>query len=86
MVGYDEGSDITASYWDTEASGQSSSYVGVGKTTAELQSPIGYGGIYADWNLDLDDNGEADDPWDFGNAVQYPVLPYGGLDVAGQRR
>ena len=86
LVGYDEGSDITASYWDTEASGQSGSYGGAGKTTAELQSPTGYEGIYEDWNLDLDDNGEADDPWDFGNAVQYPVLQYGGLDVAGQRR
>ena len=85
LVGYQEGGDITASYWDTETTGQVGSYGGVGKTTAELQSPAGYTGIYAEWNLDLDDDGNSDDPWDFGDAGQYPVLKYGGLDAAGQR-
>ena len=37
-------------YWDTETSGQSDSAAGAGKTTAELQSPIGYTGAYGDWN------------------------------------
>ena len=86
LVGYDEGGDITASYWDTETSGQAGSYGGVGKTTAELQSPVGYTGIYAGWNLDLDRDDTADDPWEFGNSRQYPALQYGGLDVAAQRR
>ena len=86
LVGYDEGSEITASYWDTETSGQAGSYGGVGKTTAELQSPVGYTGIYAGWNLDLDRDDAADDPWEFGNSRQYPALQYGGLDVAAQRR
>ena len=86
LVGYAEGSDIAASYWDTQASGQGSSYGGVGQTTAELQSPTGYAGIYAGWNLDLDGDGEGDEPWDFGGAGQYPVLQYGGLDVGAQRR
>jgi hypothetical protein len=65
---------VTNSYWDTEATGQSNSVRGTGKTTAELQSPTGYAGIYADWNLDLDGDGVADDPWDFGRASQYPAL------------
>ena len=56
-----------------------------GKTTSELQTPTGYTGIYADWNLDLDDaddDGDAttgtDDPWDFGSATDYPTLRYAG--------
>ena len=77
------GGTITASYYDLEVSGQADA---VGKTrgsgtseargesTAALQSPTGYTGIYADWNLDLDGDGNADDPWDFGTASQYPAL------------
>ncbi len=86
LVGYDEGGDITASYWDTQASGQVGSYGGVGKPTAELQLPAGYTGIYAEWNLDLDGDNIADDPWDFGNSHQYPALKYRGMDVERQRQ
>ena len=39
-----------------------------GKTTAELQAPTGYTGIYEYWNL------FGDDLWDFGASNQYPVL------------
>ena len=76
LVGYDEGGEITASYWDTQASGQAGSYGGVGKTTAELRSPTTNSGIYADWDASV---------WDFGDSRQYPVLKYGGMDVAAQR-
>ena len=62
------------SYWDTDSSGQSDSAGGTGKTTGELQTPNGYTGIYADWNADLDADGNADDPWDFGTCIQYPVI------------
>ena len=51
---------VTASYWDTETSGQTAG-VGdgdaagaQGRTTAQLQSPIGYTGIYSTWDEDLD--------------------------------
>ena len=59
------GGAISASYWDVETSGQSTS-VGIyissdgvlggveGKTTTQLQAPTGYSGIYADWNIDFD--------------------------------
>ena len=73
------------SYWDTVTSGQATSVQGVGKTTAELQSPTGYAGIYANWNVDLDGDGSDDDPWDFGTSCQYPVLKYGGLNPSDQR-
>ena len=69
------------SYWDTDTSGQSSSDGGVGKTTAELQSPLEYFGIYAEWEVDVDDaDGDGDPatggdaPWDFGGDLQYPAL------------
>ena len=84
LVGYGNGSPtITASYWDTVASGQSESHAGAGKTTAQLQSPTGYSGIYANWNVDLDGDGNGDDPWAFGTASQYPVLK--SLGVTKQR-
>ena len=68
------GGTTTASYWDTETSGRTTSAGGEGKTTSELQSPTGYTGIYADWNVDLNGDGTGDDPWDFGTSRQHPAL------------
>ena len=72
---------VTSCYWDTETSEQSDSDGGEGKTTAELQSPTGYTGAYADWNVDLDGDGSGDDPWIFGSATEYPVLNLETLDI-----
>ena len=82
-----KGITITASYWDTQTSGQATGVgdgdpTGVqGRTTAQLQSPIGYTGIYSTWNADLDnadgDSNSAtgsDDFWDLGTSSQYPAL------------
>ena len=75
LVGEDSVSGtITASYWDTTTSGQATGDGGAGQSTAALQAPTGYSGIYADWNVDVDGNGTPDDPWDLGTASQYPVL------------
>ena len=68
-------------YWDTETSGLSDSDGGSGKTTNELQSPTGYAGSYADWDVDLDGDGSRDDPWIFGSATDYPVLNLGTLEI-----
>ena len=78
--------NITNNYWDTSTSGQSTSAGGsgvVGKTTRELQTVTSYTGIYANWNTNLDGDtstGEPttgnDDPWAFGNKMQYPMLDY----------
>lgn len=76
LVGDNSLGDITASYWNTETSGQSDSSGGAGLTTAELQSPRLAKGIYATWNLAW---------WDFGTSWQYPVLKYLGMEVAAQR-
>ena len=81
---------VTASYWDTLASGQGASALGIGTSTEALQMPTTYGGLYAAWNVDVDGStmtgvGGNDDPWDFGTSMQYPVLQYGGFSVARQR-
>ena len=57
-----------------------------------MQAPTGYTGIYANWNVDVD-NADTDDnittggdnPWHFGTASQYPILQYGRDAVAIQR-
>ena len=78
-----DSASITASYCDTQATGKSSC---IGETngpgtislsavaTAALQTPTGYTGIYANWNLDLDSDFELDHPWNFGTTTTYPVL------------
>ena len=73
LVGLDLRTErLSASYWDIRTSGHS---IGPGgRTTTELQTPTDYGGIYQTWNLDLDGDTEADNPWDFGTSAQYPAL------------
>ena len=79
LVGLNQGGAITDSYWNTDIFGAGTD--GEGRTTAQLQSPTGYTGIYRDWNADLDnadrnddDATGADDFWDFGTSSQYPAL------------
>ncbi len=66
--------NATNSYWDTQTSGRSSGGGGTGKTTAELQTPTGYTGIYANWKVDVDGDKTADDLWEFGSDNEYPTL------------
>ena len=76
MVGRTAGaSRVSDSYWDAgESYGWHSYSRGTGKSTAELQAPTDYTGIYANWNVDLDGDGNADDPWSFGTSSEYPSL------------
>ena len=75
---------ISNSYYDTSTSGCvtggsdgcTTSDGGTGKTTRQLQTPTGYSGIYANWNANLDGVTGNDDPWTFGNKMQYPMLDY----------
>ena len=69
------GGTITASYWDTRTSGHPAGSHGLGKTTAELQAPTGYSGIYETWDLNGDD--VPDSPWDLGSATQHLALAAG---------
>ena len=87
LIGQATAGAVTASYWDTSTSGQSTSAGGsgvVGKTTRELQTPTGYTGIYANWNTNLDSVTGNDDPWTFGNKMQYPMLDYKGMSTDPQ--
>ena len=87
LVGWHSSGAYSDTYWDTQTSGQTNAFERgdaenvQGKTTAELQSPTGYTGIYQTWNADLDDADAddnaatgVDDPWHFGTSSQYPVL------------
>ena len=90
---------VSNSYWDTSTSGCvtggsdgcTTSAGGTGKTTRQLQSVTSYTGIYANWNIDLD-NADADNdattgkdnPWTFGNKMQYPMLDYKGMSTDPQ--
>ena len=74
---------VTAGYWDTDTSGLQTGAAGRGLTTAALQGPTAYGGLYAAWNVDADGDGVLDGPWHFGTSAQYPVLY---LDVDGDGR
>ena len=73
-------STVTASYWDTTTSRRTTGSGGQGRTTAQLQTPTGYTGIYAHWNVDLDGDTTGDSPWHFGTDSQHPVL---AVDVNG---
>ena len=94
LIGQVTAGSVTASYWDTSTSGLTTSAGGsgvVGKTTRQLQTPTGYNGIYANWNTNLDGDtttGEAttgnDNPWTFGNKMQYPMLDYDGMSTTPQ--
>ena len=72
FVGENTGA-FAASYWDAEASGLAEgvgygpSAGAEGKTTAELQSPTDYTGVYAAWRRE-------GSPWDFGSPGDYPRL------------
>ena len=87
LIGQVSAGSVTASYWDTSTSGQTTSAGGsgvTGKTTRQLQTPTGYNGIYANWNTNLDGVTGNDDPWTFGNKMQYPMLDYKGMSTNPQ--
>ena len=47
-----------------------------GYSSSTLQTPVGYTGIYANWNIDLgiDADNFPDNPWNFGATSTYPAL------------
>ena len=88
---------ITHSYYDSVTTEVSGPYAGA-KTTAQLQAPTSYFStlgngadtIYAAWNVNVDStftnppNNTPDDPWNFGESNQYPVLKLYNYDTAAQ--
>ena len=85
MVGTNSSSSITHSYYDRTTTRRGDTGRGAPQTTAELQGPTGYTGIYmTNWDLNLDGQPGGDDPWAFGKTDQYPVLKYTGMDTTVQ--
>ena len=68
LVGSGSGT-IRHSYWDTQVSGITTGMSGLGRTTAQLQSPTAANAInpatYTDWSSN---------DWDFGSETHYPIL------------
>ena len=79
------GGEVNAGYWDTRTSGLASGEPkqGQGQSTAALQGPGGYTGLYRTWEVDLDGDRRRESPWHFGTGTQYPAL---ALDVDGNRQ
>ena len=62
---------VTASYWDTDTTGQPTSEGGVGRTTVQLQSPLAPGFVETDTYY-----GWSNSIWYFGSTNTYPVLRF----------
>ena len=81
--------NITASFWDTETTGQSASYgspASAGRTSAQLRAPTSASGVFAGWDdLTIDGSGSTVNVWSFGTGNQYPVLGFGKLAAHAQR-
>ena len=77
---------VTASYYDNQTSGKTTSNGGSGQSTSALRGPTGYTGIYSAWDANIDGVTGNDDPWDFGTGSQYPALKYGGHSRVAQGR
>ena len=70
----DGSGNVAYGYWDTGTTGHAAGTHGAGVSTADLKAPSGYTGIYATWNVAVDGDNVADDPWTFGASDQYPAL------------
>ena len=84
LVGFNSSTSISYSYYDSTTTGQKDTGRGGPQSTAGLQNPTDYTGIYANWNLNLDGQTGNDNPWSFGTTSQYPVLKYAGMDTTAQ--
>lgn len=84
LVGWQQSGTVENSYWETELDGKhkgvskgvaQGSETGItGQTDKQLQEPVGYTGIYKDWNVDIDGDNMPDDPWNFRSDREYPCL------------
>ena len=69
LVGDAENSTVMSSYWDSTVNSDitADDEDGIAASTVALQTPQSAMGIYGDWSSD---------DWDFGTAMQYPLLRY----------
>ena len=62
LVGFNDGGEVTNSFWDTETSGTDWSHAGTGKTTAEMKQQS----TFTDWDFI--------NVWNIGQNQTYPYL------------
>ena len=75
LIGYNSGGTVTASFWDTQTSGQATSAGGTGKTTAEMKKE----NTFVNWDFV--------EIWNIGEKQTYPFLrvyPAGDLNHDGR--
>jgi len=76
LVGLNDESTVSDSFWDTETNGQATSDGGTGKTTAEMQNIITFSG--AMWDIIAVAHGSTNTTyiWNIVNGVTYPFLSW----------
>ena len=72
LVGVGESNDVTASFWDTETSGQATSFAGDGKTTAQMQAAGTF--LDAGWDFVGETTNGEQDLWWILDGKDYPQL------------
>ncbi|MHC4207868.1 MAG: GLUG motif-containing protein, partial [Planctomycetota bacterium] len=70
LVGKEGYGDVTASFWDIETSGLSTSEGGTGKTTAEMQTAVTF--LEAGWDFTGETNNGDEDIWSICEGTNYP--------------
>jgi hypothetical protein len=78
LVGAGRPSDITASFWDTQTSGQSTSFGGIGKTTVEMQTAGTF--LEAGWDFSHETANGTADIWSILEGEGYPRLYWELID------
>jgi rhodanese-related sulfurtransferase len=74
LVGFNTDGNITASFWDMETSGQSTSVLGTGLTTAEMQ--MGSTFTDAGWDFLGESQNGPNDVWKIWDGYDYPRLAW----------
>jgi len=74
LVGYDNSSTVTNSFWDMQTSGWSTSGGGTGKTTAEMKTLSTF--TNAGWDFIGETTNGADDHWGIIHNHSYPFLSW----------
>ncbi len=69
FMGYNQSAVLTACFWDSVNSGQTSSAAGIGKTTTEMQTLLTY--TDAGWDFEIETNNGSDDYWDMDLSGSY---------------
>jgi hypothetical protein len=77
LTGSNDEATVSNSFWDTETSGQATSYGGTGKTTAEMQDIATFSG--AAWDIVAVANPDTRNPsyiWNIVDDETYPFLSW----------